>query len=204
MKKIIVTDFEDTLAETNYIPTIYPKFIGNTEFIKQHNKLVKKYYNIEKINDICSENSERLLHQAFYEELRYIMNNKSINMDINKLIDWRMNKLSFTLNPKAKQFLDQAMEKSYDIAILTNSLPSRRNEINKTLKHYNIMDILLSCEIGYYKPQLNMYRYVIEKFHGLGYYKIVYLDDIEDFIFAAKKAGIKESYLISNNIYPKI
>ena len=208
MNKVLIADFEDTLVSVDYVPDEenFPKLYSSngviTKFIKYHNLLVKDYYEISKINYINKLEKEESHHRKFYQAVLERSSIKNINID--DLVNWRMQKLKFALKIEAVQFLEQAIYKSYKIIIATNALPSRRVEIKKALNNYYIGGIYISSDIGFFKPESNFYKYIIQDLNIKDFENIVYIDDKYNFINSAKKLGIKKSFIIENNKYPII
>lgn len=105
------------------------------------------------------------------------------------------------MRPRKKLFpgvleLLEKLEKSYELGMISNAFPSRRiNEFNRLglTKYFKPNLIIISSEVGYWKPDLEIFKLAIKKAEA-GPENILYIDDKEKFLNAASKSGIK--YLV--------
>ena len=76
------------------------------------------------------------------------------------------------------------------IAILSNTDEMHFNYIRDKFEIISEFDfIFLSYEIGYSKPESEIFEYAINK-TGISADKIIFIDDIQEFVDAANKSGI--------------
>lgn len=94
----------------------------------------------------------------------------------------------FSVNEKVVNLLPKIKEK-YKLYLLsnTNSIHSKYG-----YNHYEFLrefdKIFLSYEIGYVKPEIEIYK-TVEKYCGLPADRLIFIDDIPDYVNAAKSLG---------------
>ncbi|MCX7611871.1 MAG: HAD family phosphatase [Ignavibacterium sp.] len=118
---------------------------------------------------------------------------------IDLMLNWLDNKLTssefcegwsniFSVNEKVVSLLPKLKEK-YKLYLLSNT-----NSIHRKYgyNHYEFLrefdKIFLSYEIGYVKPEIEIYK-AVEKYSGLPADRLIFIDDIPDYVNAAKSLG---------------
>ena len=118
---------------------------------------------------------------------------------IDKMIEWLKHEVSsaefikywseiFSLNDNVISLLP-ILKKKYRLYLLSNT-----NSIHQKYgyQHYEFLKLFdklfLSHEVGFVKPELEIYREV-EKFSGLPSEEHIFIDDIKEYIDAAKSIG---------------
>jgi glucose-1-phosphatase len=97
------------------------------------------------------------------------------------------------------------VKSSTDIAILSNTDEMHFNYIKNKFKIISDFDYkFLSYEIGYLKPQKEIFAYVTNK-TGIPPQRIIHIDDVPEFVDAANKSGIngilfKDIKTLKNNL----
>jgi glucose-1-phosphatase len=110
----------------------------------------------------------------------------------------------FQLNEGIGKIIHWAKTHS-EIAILSNTDEMHFNYIRNKFEIIRDFDyIFLSYEIGYLKPQKEIFEYVINK-TGILPENIIHIDDIREFVDAANKSGIngifyKDIKTLKNNL----
>lgn len=194
--KIILFDLGDTLiyrerpimdfdiSLINEISKIDSSTIKNTilEVEKKYQGIYKHWLDNEKCNTL--ENEYKYIRSFFtdlFEELG----------TTNKLDDFLSNRkqeIRYKLFNKAEQYLELLSVK-YDLGIITNGRPSRRDVI-KQLKidlYFNNNLIFISDEIGHSKPDKSFFDFVIKEVGKDT--QIIICDDEDRNIEYAKKIG---------------
>jgi putative hydrolase of the HAD superfamily len=91
---------------------------------------------------------------------------------------------------------DKDGKQRHTLLILSNwdkeSFPLIKKKCKKLFKHFDEKNIIISGEVGYIKPEKEIYSHIIDKFK-LNPEDCIFIDDQEENIEAAKKAGIKNS-----------
>lgn len=201
MTKFLLTDFEDTLVETTYIPNSQdvPELYRDQRkfelFVKYHEQEAPSFYNIANINTVSSTPEEFLLHFKFYSKI--LDRSKIKTTTAESLVNWRMNRLKFKLNVSAGDFIRKFASNDYQLVLVSNALPSRKREIEDTLREFDIYKVFISYKVGYYKPQKQFYLNVLNSLEHKDLDDIVYIDDQIEFINIAEELGIKRSFLVN-------
>lgn len=94
----------------------------------------------------------------------------------------------FKLNEKAF-FLIEKLKKNYQLAIVSNanSIEADTQEARSMYGHFDV--VILSFQLGIRKPDEKIYQVAIEKL-GVASNEVVFVDDSEENIEAAKKFGM--------------
>lgn len=96
------------------------------------------------------------------------------------------------------------LKTKYKIIILSNSNSTILHNIlvkNRLSSYFD--EIIISGEVGYAKPQLEIYKLVLLRFN-LDPSEIIYIDDKTENIKAAEKIGIRGKLYIGNNDILKV
>lgn len=93
------------------------------------------------------------------------------------------------VNAEMYDLVDEMKGKQIPVALLSN-IDERLSKLIRQLGLYQPFDpCLLSCEIGYDKPDPGSYAYLLEKL-DLSAEDVVFIDDKEENVRAAKEIGI--------------
>lgn len=102
------------------------------------------------------------------------------------------------LFPETINLAKELKEKGIKALVLSNTLPPHIEVISKK-GWYDFFDKLyFSCEIGFRKPDIKAYEYVLEKESLLGS-ECVFVDDSEDNLIPARNLGMKVVWAQSPN-----
>ncbi len=172
--------------------------INKEVFIKEYKNYIKKHQDERKlIKDI---ESEKLFFKELFTKLCKKVGRAYNKEFINVLIYLETHK-NFELKENAKLVLSVLKEK-YKLGILSNSYPSRKMAVLDKYKLSDLFDvIILSPEIGYMKPDLNIYQYAISQ-SGVSPEQILIIDDNIKMLEGAKNAGI-ENLILFNKKTPQ-
>lgn len=101
-----------------------------------------------------------------------------------------------------------ALYPHYGLGVLTNAMPSRRvHELTLNGIDQYFTSIVISREIGSFKPDKKIYEYAIKQSHT-NPENILFVDDIVEYLDAAKNADIGQCILFSiyesSDTYPMI
>lgn len=92
--------------------------------------------------------------------------------------------------PGAREFCSHAKEKGYRLYVLSNA----SNSFYRYFPRFAPLDyfdgIVVSCDIHLIKPDIRIYRYLLEKFHLLPE-ECFFMDDVAANVEGAGKAGIR-------------
>jgi len=97
----------------------------------------------------------------------------------------------------AKEFLELAKSKGYNIYVLSNAC-SKFHEYFP--KHYDVTffdGIVVSCDIHVIKPDIRIYEYLLEKYH-LNPQECLFIDDRPENVEGARAANI-DAVVFENN-----
>ncbi|MBU1129164.1 MAG: HAD family phosphatase [Nanoarchaeota archaeon] len=133
-----------------------------------------------------------------YEKNGLLEMAKNLEIDKNKLKKlWiKAFKVRFILNKDLLNIIKR-LRKNYKTAILSNQWSIPYNlQLTKEIKSY--FDILVfSHEVGFMKPSVEIYNITLKKLQ-LKSNECIFIDDLEENLFPAKKIGIK-TILFKNN-----
>ena len=130
----------------------------------------------------------------FHRDLLKIMNISENEDLVDKLTKYRM-EADYFLKDGVKEALE-ILSKKYRLGVMTNAMPSRRyhelklGNIDKYFEH-----IVISREVGSFKPDHKIYEVAIEK-TGLPAEDILFVDDKVKYLDGAVAAGIKNVVLM--------
>lgn len=135
-------------------------------------------------------NLDKISAQEYYSELADITGSQP------QQVEGYFNK-KIVINTELLSVLE-ALKNQYKIIMLSNSNSTMLRNI---LDHYSLSsyfdDIIISGEVGYIKPQTEIYQLVLDRL-SLRPLQVIYIDDRLQNIEAAEKIGIK-GILYKNN-----
>lgn len=142
-----------------------------TKFLKENNSIIK---DLEK---------GKLSEEDFLEIIK-----SNLNSAIDKITIAKIFSEIFWENVELTKLLPD-LRKNYNLFLLSNT-----NIIHRKFgwDHYNFLKnfdkLFLSYEIGHVKPEEEIYRFVLDSIK-LNPAEVLYIDDIEEYIIAAKNLG---------------
>jgi putative hydrolase of the HAD superfamily len=87
------------------------------------------------------------------------------------------------------QFVEELKRRGYVVGMLSNVIPNTEKEV-RTNGGYDPFDfVVLSCEVGFAKPDPEIYQLAAEKAGSIAPSEIIFLDDAERFLEPAHKVG---------------
>ena len=181
-----ISEGENIAKELGFPPEKYQDIIDI--LVKQQGEqLTNKFYNLSTLE----EQIEYLngLHRRMCEYL-------DIEYD-QKLIE-RLTKYRTHGNYKLTKDLKEALKrlsKRYQLGVLSNALPSRRDhelKIDNIDQYFDV--IIISSEEGVRKPNKEIYEIAIEK-SGVNKEDILFIDDKDTYLDGAVEAGIENVVL---------
>jgi epoxide hydrolase-like predicted phosphatase len=93
--------------------------------------------------------------------------------------------------PEMVQLVQRLKKDGYTVGLLSNVIPNTEREIREH-GGYAIFDFLiLSCMVGYAKPQPEIYAMALKHLTSIEPSEVVFLDDQERCLEPARKLGIK-------------
>lgn len=150
----------------------------------------------KQFRDINTVDKEFLYLQSLHKKICKTIGRKPTKKLIEQMTTYRM-KGDFALKDNVINTLIK-LSKSFTLGILSNALPSRRihelkiDNLDMFFKH-----IFISHEISMWKPDQNIYEYVIKEI-GLNKDEILFVDDKLEYLEGAEKAGITNLVMIEN------
>lgn len=92
--------------------------------------------------------------------------------------------------PEMSIFVSRLRRAGYRVGLLSNTIPNTAAEI-RTHGGYDDFDFLvLSCEVGYAKPDPEIYELAMQQLPGIKPEEIVFTDDIARMLVPAQELGI--------------
>lgn len=117
---------------------------------------------------------------------------KEIKVDPKELLDkWiTIKNTSLTENHDVRETIIKLKGKNYRVVALTNINPLHHKlRIEKNL--YDLFEFsICSCEVGICKPDMEIYKLLLEKLKGIPQEQMIFIDDNEDCLVPARKLGI--------------
>jgi len=183
----IINQFHPQVLQKHIIEQYYILKIKHYKFLKNkalnHIKVSweedrKRWFQLEK------ELFQTLGVQTNYDELSY------------KILNDFMDPQNQCIYKDVEPTLNYLKMKGYKIGLLTNS----DNRYKEILRHYKVLNffdqLFISSEIGYKKPNLDLFQYITQKVN-LAPENIIYIgDNYKLDIVPAKEAGWKDSILV--------
>jgi putative hydrolase of the HAD superfamily len=99
--------------------------------------------------------------------------------------------------PEMFELVQSLKTKGYRIGLLSTVIPNTAHEI-KTHGGYDLFDFLiLSCDVGYAKPDPEVYELAMRNLPDVQPSEVVFLDDQERFLVPARELGM-QTILVKN------
>lgn len=99
--------------------------------------------------------------------------------------------------PGAKEFCEYAKEKGYRIYVLSNASNSFYHYFSRFAPLDYFDGIVVSCDIHMIKPDIRIYKYLLERFDLLPE-ECFFIDDVASNVEGAAKAGIRGAVFCGN------
>jgi putative hydrolase of the HAD superfamily len=185
--KVILFDFDDVLAYPDISKSLHEILGVNEEKIKTvTNETIKEKEG--EYQYLPNVEKELEYMKSYYETIL-----KKLELDdsyLQALLDRHM-------RPRKKLYpgvlgLLEKLKNNYQLGMISNAFPSRRvNEFDRLgiTKYFKSDLIIISAEVGYWKPDLEIFELAIKR-AGADPENILYIDDKEKFLNAARKSGI--------------
>lgn len=93
------------------------------------------------------------------------------------------------LYPEVRAFAERLRQEGIAAGILSNVITVTRDSVQSRNGYEGFNPVFLSCEIGFAKPDEAAYRFALEKL-GRKPDEVLFVDDREDNVSAAKRLGI--------------
>ena len=183
--------------------------LGNVLLNLDFNASVKAFHKLASNRDVVIDNmiySDPIFYQLgtgqisakeFREGLRKLLQNKTTT---DRQLDLAWNAMILDIPAKRVEML-QRLSKDYKLYLFSNTNQIHIKKLNSEfLQQHKIefsslfIKIFYSHEIHVYKPDINSYLKVIE-LAGIDTEETLFIDDLEENIEEAKKAGLKTLWL---------
>ncbi len=192
--KYVIFDLGGVLIDINFDKTFeaYGQITGKSkENLRQATFLTAAYEDYE---------SGILNDAGFRDALR-----KQLDISVDdKILDDAWNALLLDFNPQAISLIKELKTK-YPVFLLSNTNNIHFNRCNALIKEQNLAEnltslfdgLFLSYKIGYRKPSERIYQHAIKRLKCLPE-EILFIDDLENNIAAARDLGIQTIHLSDN------
>lgn len=90
-----------------------------------------------------------------------------------------------------RELVQMLKSKGYIVGLVSNVIPNTLEEINRNGGYDDFDFLILSCEIGYAKPDPEIYKHALDYLPGISTNEVVFIDDQERFLLPAQKLGMK-------------
>ena len=95
------------------------------------------------------------------------------------------------LLPQMTELVAELKRKGYPVGLLSNAIPNTVRERREHNGYAGFDFLVLSCEVGYAKPDPEIYALAMEKFGGTLASEVVFLDDQERCLVPARELGMQ-------------
>ncbi len=93
--------------------------------------------------------------------------------------------------PQMLALVNRLKNSGYPIGLLSNVIPNSAEDVRRH-GGYDAFDFLvLSYEVGYAKPETEIYKLALDKFPGINPNEVVFIDDQDRLLIPARELGIK-------------
>jgi epoxide hydrolase-like predicted phosphatase len=93
--------------------------------------------------------------------------------------------------PEMLELIKSLKAAGYPVGLLSNIIPPPKRQIEAAHGYSPFDFTVLSCEVGYAKPDPEMYEMALSKFNGLKSEEIVFVDDQQKCLPPAEALGMK-------------
>lgn len=109
---------------------------------------------------------------------------------------WNSQKIMQPL-PQMIKLIGQLKLDGYVVGLLSNVIPNTKQLIQNNHGYDEFDFLVLSCEVGYAKPDPEIYALAMKRLHGLRPDEVVFLDDQERCLVPARELGMR-TILVEN------
>lgn len=99
--------------------------------------------------------------------------------------------------PGMLNLVQRLRQDGYVVGMLSNVIPNTRDEIKAHSGYEGFDFLVLSCDVGFAKPDPEIYRIAMNKLSRIEVSEVVFLDDQERFLVPAREFGMK-TILVKN------
>jgi epoxide hydrolase-like predicted phosphatase len=92
--------------------------------------------------------------------------------------------------PEMVKFVHDLKARQLQVGLLSNVIPYTMNQIREHCVYDNFDFTILSAEVGYGKPDPEIYQLALDKLPGIRPEEIIFIDDQERFLVPARTLGI--------------
>ncbi|MGB4758435.1 MAG: HAD family phosphatase [Candidatus Saccharimonadales bacterium] len=93
--------------------------------------------------------------------------------------------------PEMRQLVRELKAKGYSVGLVANVIPNTLDEINRHGGYDDFEFLILSCEVGYAKPDPEIYKLAFDYLPGIDPSEMMFIDDQERFLVPAKQLGMQ-------------
>lgn len=93
--------------------------------------------------------------------------------------------------PKMREAIDNLKAAGYPVGLLSNIIPPAKAKIEAGGGYSHFDFVILSCDVGFAKPDPEMYNLALAKFDDLKPEEVVFIDDQQKCLPPAEALGIK-------------
>ena len=106
---------------------------------------------------------------------------------------------SMRVQPAMVELVNNLKKSGYKVGMLSNVIPNTEKEVRKNGGYDPFEFLVLSCEVGYAKPEIEIYDIAMKHLEGIKPEEVVFLDDQEVCLEPAKAMGMKTILVKSSN-----
>ncbi len=190
MENAVILDFMGVIAEFDYVQMIFDmplkeKFASGRLIVR-----------LAKIHGLKNIFRKYKLGKISQDELIMLLsgNDKKLKPVISSIVE-KLPKY-ITPNMKVVELMREIKKSGVKVIILSNTIPETEYVIKKYKLDDICDDIVCSTQVGLSKPDLKIFRYVINK-NQLNIGKTIYIDDSKKNLEAGNKLGI-ETYHVKS------
>jgi epoxide hydrolase-like predicted phosphatase len=98
---------------------------------------------------------------------------------------------SMKVQPEMVELVNNLKKSGYKVGMLSNVIPNTEKEIRKNGGYEPFEFLVLSCEVGFAKPETEIYHIAMKHLEGIKLQEVVFLDDQAVCLEPAKVMGMK-------------
>ncbi|HUD05391.1 MAG TPA: HAD family phosphatase [Candidatus Saccharimonadales bacterium] len=106
---------------------------------------------------------------------------------------------SMRVQPEMFELVNNLKKSGYKVGMLSNVIPNTEKEIRKNGGYDPFEFLVLSCEVGWAKPETEIYDIAMKHLEGIKPEEVVFLDDQAVCLEPAKTMGMKTILVKSSN-----
>ncbi|HKR82214.1 MAG TPA: HAD family phosphatase [Candidatus Saccharimonadales bacterium] len=93
--------------------------------------------------------------------------------------------------PEMSIFVSRLRKAGYQVGLLSNTIPNTAEEIRSHGGYDDFDFLVLSCEVGFGKPDPEIYKLAMENLAEIAPEEIVFIDDLEHNLVPARELGMQ-------------